>query len=95
MEQISSLLETFEKIGINPLIVIAVIFSTTLLKSFDVKNKFKQSYVIFPLIASMVFVYILGFVSIDKWLIDSCIHAAIGAYGYNIYSNLIRPKKKE
>lgn len=95
MDSIATLLKTFEDIGINPIIIVAVIFSTTLLKSFDTKNKFKQSYVIFPLLASMVFVYIMGKPAIGKWFIDSCIHAAIGAYGYNIYSNLIRPKKKE
>jgi hypothetical protein len=93
MDAIKTLLDTFSELGINPLYVLAVIFITALLKSFDVKNKFKQGYVLFPLLASLgVCATITPFQYAD-WLMASCIHAAVGAYGYNLYSDLIKKRK--
>jgi hypothetical protein len=95
MENINQVLELFNKLGINPLYVGVIVFITYLAKSFDKKNKFKQGYVLFPLLISLFLFSLNKKFEISKYVIDSCIHAAVGSYGYNLYSNFMKKKKKE
>ncbi|HUW46883.1 MAG TPA: hypothetical protein VMW50_13985 [Dehalococcoidia bacterium] len=94
---IQQILDLIAKLGINPLILLAIVFIVTGLKKLDSKNKFKAGYVLFPLIASIIVVTAFAFASksIDMAILirDYLTHAALGAYGYNIYSKLIRKPK--
>lgn len=96
MEQIINILKQLTELGINPFIIIAVVFLTTIIKSFDKKNKFKQGYVLIPLFTSLAICLLTQIQSFvfSTWIIDSCSYAAIGAYGYNIYYKLLKGKKE-
>lgn len=94
MGTIQELLNTFTTLGINPIYILVIIFITSVIKSFDRKKKIKQGYVLFPFIVSLI---ICGFEKpfvFQDWIIQSSIHAAVGAYGYNLYSDLIKKRRK-
>ncbi len=93
MDQVNEALKLMEKLGINPLYVLSVVFLTMLLKAFDPKNKFKQGYVLFPLLSSLaVCLFDRPFLA-ASWIFKSIIHAGIGSYAYNLYVRLIRDRK--
>jgi len=95
MEAINQALVLFKELGIDPLFLIGVVFLTALLKSFDRKNRFKQGYVLFPLLASLLLFATEKPFVLASYAVNSLVHAALGAYGYNLYSNLLKRKPKE
>lgn len=95
MENFQALLSSFEILNINPIYLVCIIFGTTLFKSFDIKNKFKQGYVLFPLLTSLVIFLVEWPIVLQTYFVDAIVHAAIGAYGYTVYSKLFKRKKGE
>jgi len=95
---INQLVDLIIELGINPFILISVIFITTGLKKIDKKNKFKPGYVLFPLIASLITVIIFTYAN-NEFIIafvikDVLIHASLGAYAYDIYNKIINKQSK-
>lgn len=80
------------KLGLDATAVVAVVFLTFILKTVDRRNRFKAGYVLFPLISAML-VCLVGFkFEWKKWLMDSLVYAAIAAYVYDMYANMVKPK---
>jgi len=90
----NGLLELFTRLGVNPLYVVAIVFFTTVLKSFDPKDRFKQGYVVFPLIIGLAVCRMDRTLAYDKWIVQSLVHASLGAYGYMVYAKLFKKDKK-
>lgn len=91
---INDLLDLFIKLGINPLYIIAIMFVTTTAKFIDKKRELKRWYVLFPLIAALLFFVTLKPFVFNVYIINSCVHAAVSSFSYTIYSKLLKKKGK-
>jgi hypothetical protein len=78
-------------LGINPVVIIAIMFATAFLKSMDPKDRFKQGYTLFPLVSSLVVCKVLFK---EDWFIQALIHAGLSAWFYDVYAKVIKPGKK-
>lgn len=80
------------KLGLDAASVVAVVFLTFMLKMIDKRDRFKAGYVLFPLVSAMIVCFIKSEFVWKKWLSDSLVYAAIAAYLYDMYANMIKPK---
>ena len=91
---VNTALALMQQLGINPLVILVVIFLTGLCKAIDRRNKLKAGYVLFPLVSSLIATALVPpFVPLT-WAFASLVHAACGAYFYDLYANAKRAKKK-
>lgn len=87
------ILDLFQRLGVNPLFVLAIVFITWVIKKIDRKNKFKLGYVLIPLLASLLLFALIKPFVLESYVVNSMVHAAVSAYGYNLYANLFKRKK--
>jgi hypothetical protein len=83
----------FSQLGLDPIIIVAIVFLTTFIKSFDKGNKLKRFYAAIPFAASMAIVALTIKWELKAWIIQSLVNAAIAAYLYNLYVGMIKPKR--
>jgi len=94
MDLVKEITGLLEKYGIDVLLIVAVIFLTYVLKSFDVKNKFKPGYVVFPLLSSIVVVGASEWISshsVDPVMI--LVYGGVSAWLYDLYSSYKATRK--
>jgi hypothetical protein len=94
MDTLFKVLEQFEKLGINPLYIISIVFLTVLLKSIDRKHKIKNSDVIFPLLIGLCVCWIGRPWDFQKWVMDSMTHSAVSYYASRIWGSRLRDRRK-
>lgn len=92
MDGFNEAIELFEKLKINPLYVIGVMFLTVILKAIDSKRKIKHGDVIFPFLAGLAVCWIGQRWDINKWALDSITHSAIAYYASRIWGARLRGK---
>lgn len=89
----NDVIELFEKLNINPLYVIGILFLTIVLKSIDTKHRIKHGDVIFPLFVGFSICWIGHKWMWEKWIIDSITHSAVSYYASRIWGARLRGKR--
>lgn len=95
LDIIDKALGQFERLGINPLYVAAVIFLTWVAKAFDRRNRLKQGYVLFPLVAGMLVCGTVQPFEWRAWLVASLVHAGVGAWAYSVWSTFWKNRQRK
>lgn len=85
----NDVVQLVQTLGVNPAIVVAIMFVTAMIKNLDSKDRFKRWYTFLPLIASLI-VCIPTFKG--AWFVQTLIHAGISAWFYDIYAGAIKHK---
>lgn len=87
METLQEIAELLGKYGVDVMQIVAVMFLTFVLKSFDRKDKFKEGYVIFPLLSSIIVVGVVGWIrnhSVDVVMV--LVYGGLSAWLYDMYA---------
>jgi hypothetical protein len=95
MELVNEVATLLSKYGIDATLVVAVIFLTFLLKSFDKRNRFKQGYVVFPFLSSIVVTGVSTWLGSAEFnIVTTLVYAGVSAWLYDIYSTARKAKGK-
>lgn len=86
-------IDLFERLKINPLYVIGILFLTIVLKTIDSKRQIKHGDVIFPLLVGFSICWIGHKWMWEKWIIDSITHSAVSYYASRIWGARLRGKR--
>ncbi len=80
--------------GVDVVLVIVIVILTSIVKMLDKRNKIKKWYVLVPFIFALGLCFLSPRFNWKAWLQDSIIYGALSSAGYNLYTKLIRDRKK-